>query len=85
MLPDKKIASRRNENDDEEPIDFPWLYFIGMNKLGFTYRQVGHMFFGFWIDLFEEYKKQYNFETKRGLYKIEEHPEDEPISSLDVL
>ena len=41
------------------------------------------MYFGFWVDLFETYKKQYNFETKRGLYNIQE--EDEPVSSLSVL
>jgi len=43
------------------------------------------MYFGFWVELFEVYKKHYNFETKRGLYAIEEHPENEPISSLSVL
>lgn len=41
------------------------------------------MYLGFWMDLFEMYKKQYNFETKRGLYSIQE--EDEPVSSLSVL
>lgn len=40
------------------------------------------MYFGFWIDLYETYKKHYNFETKRALYDIRE---EEPISSLSVL
>ena len=40
------------------------------------------MTLGFWTDLFETYKKQYNFETKRGLYNLHEA---EPISSLSVL
>lgn len=53
-----------------------------MNKLGFTYHEVTQMYFGFWVDLFEVYKKQHNFEVKRGLYLIEE-PEE--ISSLSVL
>lgn len=53
-----------------------------MNKLGFTYKQTMQMYFGFWVDLFEIYKKHYNFETKRGLY---EFPEEEEISSLSVL
>lgn len=53
-----------------------------MTKLGFKYREVTQMYFGFWADLFEVYKKQYNFEMKRGLYLIEE-PEE--ISSLSVL
>lgn len=74
--------ARQGHNDKEEPIDFAWLTYIGMNKLGFTFRQVGQMTLGFWTDLFETYKKQYNFETKRGLYNLHEA---EPISSLSVL
>ena len=66
----------------DKPIDFSWMIFIGMNKLGFSYRQTTHLYFGFWADLFETYKKQYNFETKRGLYVLQE---EEQISSLSVL
>ena len=58
--------ARQGHNDKEEPIDFAWLTYIGMTKLGFTFSQVGQMTLGFWTDLFETYKKQYNFETKRG-------------------
>lgn len=53
-----------------------------MNKLGFTYKQVGQMLFGFWVDLYEAYKRHHNFEMKRGLYEFHE---EEPISSLSVL
>ena len=53
-----------------------------MNKLGFSYRETGQLYIGFWADLFETYKKQYNFETKRELYVLHE---EEPISSLSVL
>lgn len=83
MLRSKKIKSKRTGNGDAEPIDFSWIIYIGMNKLGFTHRETMQMYFGFWMDLFETYKKQYNFETKRGLYNIQE--EDEPVSSLSVL
>lgn len=62
-------------------MDFSWVIFIGMNRLGFTYRQTMQMYFGFWMDLFEIYKKQYNFETKRAVYTLEE----DEISSLSVL
>lgn len=74
--------TRGNSNEDNEPIDFSWIMYIGMNKLGFTCRQVGHMRFGCWVDLFETYKKQYNFELKRALYVLHE---EEPVSSLSVL
>lgn len=72
----------RGGGDREKPIDFPWLFFIGVNKLGFTYTSIGQQYFGYWVDLFEIYKKQYNFETKRVLYRLLEMEE---VSSLDVL
>lgn len=78
----KKIATRRGSRDNE-PIDFFWIIYIGMNKLGFSYRQVKQMYFGSWVDFYEIHKKQYNFETKRALYVIPE--EEEPISSLSIL
>lgn len=80
MFCNKKIVSRKT-GAEEKPIDFSWVIFIGMNRLGFSYRETMHMYFGFWIDLFEVYKKNYNFETKRGLYILQE----EEISSLSVL
>ena len=40
------------------------------------------MRFGTWADMFDAYKQQYNFETKRILYNLQE---EEPISSLSVL
>lgn len=83
MFCHKKIKTRGTDEGEEKPIDFSWIVFIGMNKLGFTYRQVCQMYFGFWADLFENYKKQYNFEAKRALYSIRE--EDEEVSSLSVL
>lgn len=79
----KKIAARREDAGEDVPINFSWLTYIGMNKLGFTYRECGWLYFGQWCDLFEIYKRQYNFEKKRLIYDVQE-PE-EPISSLDVL
>ena len=81
MLFHKKNLTKGEENN-EQPIDFPWLIYIGMNKLGFTYKQVMQMHFGLWIDLYETYKKQYNFELKRTAYRIDEV---EPVSSLSAL
>lgn len=72
----------RGRANEESPIDFLWLRFIGVTRLGFTHRTIGHQYFGYWADLFETYKKNYNFETKKGLYRILEMEE---VSSLDVL
>ena len=52
-----------------------------MNKLGFTYRQVKHMYFGFWVDLYEMFKKQYNFEKKQMIYVLQDN---ERVSLLDL-
>lgn len=71
------------EKGEAKPVDFPRLRYIGMNRLGFTYSQTGHLNFREWLDLFEAYKQQYNFEAKRMLYKLEE--KEEKISSLDEL
>lgn len=67
--------------EEEKPVDFSWVIYIGMNRLGFTYRQTMQMYFGVWMDLFDAFKKQYNFEIKRAVYTLEE----EEISSLSVL
>lgn len=72
----------RGGENQEKPIDFPWIRFMGVNKLGFSHRSIGQQYYGYWLDLFETYKKQYNFETRRGLYKLFQMEE---ISSLDVL
>lgn len=82
MFYNKKRIARIGNNSNEEPIDFSWLTFIGMTKLGFTFKEVGQLTMGMWTDFFENYKKVYNFETKRGLYNLHE---EEPISSLSVL
>lgn len=81
MLCHKKITAR-GDGDHEKPIDFPWIRYMGVNRLGFSYRSVGQQYYGYWVNLFEAYKQQYNFETKRGLYKLFQIEE---VSSLDVL
>lgn len=63
-------------------IDFPWLMYIAMSKLGFTLREYGLMTFGLWIDLFETYKRQSNFETNKGIYALNEEPK---IDSIDAI
>lgn len=81
----KKRVARREDEGTDVPIDFSWLLYIGMNKLGFNYRECGWLYFGQWCDLFEVYKRQYNFEKKHMLYELQQETVEEPISSLDVL
>ncbi len=70
-----------NLSGREEPIDIPWVYFIAMNRLGFTYRQVGHLYFGLWVDLYEMFKKQYNFEKRKMIYVLQDN---ERVSIMDL-
>lgn len=73
--------ARGNPEGRDEIIDIPWVVYLGMNKLGFTYRQVKHMYFGFWADLYEMFKKQYNFEKKQMIYVLQDN---ERVSLLDL-
>ena len=73
------------EKGEAKPVDFPWLRYIGMNRMGFTYAQAGHLDFREWWELFEAYKQHYNFETKHMLYKLDQEEQSEEIASLDVL
>ncbi len=37
--------------------------------MGYTESEISGMYFGKWCDLYEEYKKLYNFKTTRCLYQ----------------
>ena len=69
---------------EPEPIDFTWVIFIGMNRLGFSCREVMRMYYGTWVDFFEVYKMVYNFETAKNLYSNEKEVEEERGSLMDI-
>jgi len=77
----KKITPAIGTGKDPEPIDFSWVYVIGM-RMGLSFSEVKHMYFGFWHDMFEAWKEQYNFETKKMIYKT---MDDYKVASLDEL
>lgn len=52
---------------------------MAMNRLGFSYKEAMRLYLGKFIDLLEQYKKQYNFEIKRMLYVVEE---EKKVTSL---
>jgi hypothetical protein len=45
------------------PIDFTWFYFIGRNKLGLTFREVGRMTLTLFNRLYAHYKDDFDLET----------------------
>lgn len=77
----KKIRPVRAAEEEPEPIDFDWVYVIGL-KMGLSYRETGYMYYGRWHDMFEIWKEQYNFETKKMIYKT---ADDYKIGNLDEL
>ncbi len=78
----KKIAAREGGGKDTA-VDFPWLYYTAMAKLGFTRREAGWLYFGEWSDLYQCHMRQHNFEVRRGLYQVQDGPGEVRGASLD--
>jgi len=53
-----------------------------MNRLGFSFKEAGRLYFGRYVDMFEVHKRIYNFETKRCLYVTDE---PKPVAKLSEL
>lgn len=70
MLQKKKRDDRveESEQNEESEINFARIVFIGM-KIGYTEREVAHMYLGKWCDLFEEFKKMHNVEMRKQVYE----------------
>lgn len=79
MLQHQKKRKDHAEDSNEE-IDFAWVLFIGMAKLNYTETEVGHLYYGKWIDLFECYKNDHNFRVKKMIYQEER----KKVSLLDI-
>lgn len=47
--------------------------------MGYSESEISRMYFGKWCDLYEEYKKMYNFKAAHCLYK-----EKKEVSLLDL-
>ena len=56
------------------------LVFIPVPASSVIKNEIRYMYFGEWSDLFDEYKKIYNFEVKKMLFRTEE----EKVSMLDM-
>ena len=72
MLSSKKRRNHADGGGDgevEQLIDFAWILYIGMNKLGFSEWEVEHMYFSKWSELFFAYQKCFNAEH-RPIYKV---------------
>jgi hypothetical protein len=66
-------------------IDFAWILFIGMNKLGFTEKQVGHMTWGKFSRLYNAYKRSFDNELTMKIKGIMYSDLDKEITIDDVI
>ena len=73
----KKRRDHVEEPEDKEsdPINFAWIVFIGM-RIGYSEREIAHMYLGKWLDLYEEFKKMHNICMKRSVF------EEKKVASL---
>lgn len=46
------------------PVNFTWFYFIGRNKLGFTYKEVGRLTLRTFNRLYQCYKNDFDLEMR---------------------
>lgn len=54
MIPDEETV--------DPVIDFSWFYFIGVNKIGLTYHQVGRITMTLFNKLYAHYKCTFDYE-----------------------
>ena len=53
-----------DEAEEPQPIDFSWFYFVGRNKLGLTYKEVGRMTYTLFSKLYQHYKDDFDIEMR---------------------
>ena len=46
------------------PIDFTWFYFIGRNKLGLTFKEVGRLTLRTFNKMYQLYKNDFDMEMR---------------------
>lgn len=50
------------DEEEPEPIDFAWFYFIGRTKLGLTFKEVGRMTLTMFNRLYKCYQDNFDLE-----------------------
>lgn len=49
---------------EDKPIDFSFFYFIGRNKLGFTYEETGRLTLSLFNKMYKHYKDCFDLEMQ---------------------
>ena len=69
-----KEKAKNHAERDREKINFAWVIFTGM-QIGYTEKEIAHMYFGKWADLFKEFKRMHNYKMKRMIFEEEKKVE----------
>ena len=75
MFQKKKRGDHAEGDGGDSEISFAWIVYVGMD-IGYSEKEVAHMYYGKWCDLFEEWKNMHNIRMKRMVF------EEEKVQSL---
>lgn len=56
-----------HEDEEQEPIDFSWIYFIGMAKLNLSIKEIGRLTMKMFLKLYRQYKDTFDLEMRLRL------------------
>lgn len=56
-----------HEDDEVEPIDFSWYFFIGKTKLGLSFKETGRLTMNMFEKLYQHYKDTFDLEMRMRL------------------
>ena len=54
--------------DKKTLIDFAWVVYVGL-QIGYTEREVAHMYYSKWVEMFKQFKKHHNMIIKKVGWK----------------
>lgn len=56
-----------HEDEEQEPIDFSWIYFIGMAKLNLSVKEISKLTIKNFLKLYQQYKDNFDLEMRLRL------------------
>lgn len=56
-----------SEESEETELDFAWIVYVGL-QVGYTEKEVKHMYYGKWSEMFRNFRKMHNITIKKELF-----------------
>ena len=56
-----------HEDEEQEPIDFSWIYFIGMAKFNLSVKEISKLTIKNFLKLYQQYKDNFDLEMRLRL------------------